>query len=85
MYDHRSKWVRQAPAGLVLTGFGASLLGQSTILKARGTAPWKWIAAGTASLVVLNAGLCLFGDAVKHRALHEWKTTARESEPLAGA
>lgn len=73
MSDHRSKWAWQAPVGLLAVGFGASLLGQSTILKARSTSTWTWVAAGTASLVVLNAGLCVFGDAVKHRALHEWQ------------
>jgi hypothetical protein len=72
MSDHRSKWAWQAPAGLLAVGLGASLLGQSTIMKARNASTWKWVAAGTLSLTVLNAGLCLFGDAVKHRALHEW-------------
>jgi hypothetical protein len=32
------------------------------------------VAAGTASLVALNAGLSLFGDAVKHRSLFEMTT-----------
>jgi len=39
---------------------------------ARRPSTWTWVALGTVSLVVLNAGLCLFGDAVKHRALYEW-------------
>jgi hypothetical protein len=30
------------------------------------------VALGTVSLAVFNAGLCMFGDAVKHRALYEW-------------
>ena len=66
------KWKRLAPAGLVAVGFGASLVGQSTILKSQDASTWKWVALGTVSLAVLNAGLCLFGDAVKHRALYEW-------------
>jgi hypothetical protein len=37
-------------------------------------APLGLVAVGFgASLAVLNAGLCLFGDAVKHRALYEWR------------
>lgn len=72
---HRSRWQWQSPLGLLLVGFGASLLGQATLLKGkasegRGSA-WTWIAAGTASLVALNAGLSIFGDAVKHRTLYE--------------
>jgi len=70
--QHYQKWKRLAPAGLVAVGFGASLVGQSTILKSQDASTWKWVALGTVSLAVLNAGLCLFGDAVKHRALYEW-------------
>ncbi len=70
--EHYQKWKSLAPLGLVAVGFGASLIGQSTILKSKGRSTWKWVALGTVSLAVLNAGLCLFGDAVKHRALYEW-------------
>lgn len=69
---HYTKWKWQAPLGLTAVGLGASLLGHASNMKARQTATWKWVVAGTASLVVLNAGLSVFGDAVKHRALHEW-------------
>jgi hypothetical protein len=71
--EHYQKWKRLAPLGLVAVGFGASLVGQSTLLKSNRAATWKWVALGTVSLAVLNAGLCLFGDAVKHRALYEWR------------
>ena len=70
--QHYQKWKTLAPLGLLATGLGASALGQSTLLKGRDESTWKWVAAGTASLVALNAGLCLFGDAVKHRAFYEW-------------
>jgi hypothetical protein len=70
--QHYQKWKRLAPAGLVAVGLGASLIGQSTILKSKHASTWKWVALGTVSLAVFNAGLCLFGDAVKHRALYEW-------------
>ncbi len=72
---HYDKWKWQAPLGLTAVGFGASLLGHASNMKAKNTSTWKWVVAGTASLVVLNAGLSLFGDAVKHRTLHEWKHT----------
>jgi hypothetical protein len=70
--QHYQKWKRLAPLGLVTVGLGASLIGQSTILKSKTASTWKWVALGTVSLAVFNAGLCLFGDAVKHRALYEW-------------
>lgn len=71
--QHYQKWRTLAPLGLLATGLGASALGQSTLLKGRDTSTWTWVAAGTASLAILNGGLCLFGDAVKHRALYEWE------------
>jgi hypothetical protein len=70
--EHYQTWKRLAPLGLVTVGLGASLIGQSTILKSRNASTWKWVALGTVSLAVFNAGLCIFGDAVKHRALYEW-------------
>ena len=70
---HLRTWKRYAPLGLLTVGFGASLLGESIIMKGSGAKTWKWFAAGTASLACLNAGLCLFGEAVKHRALHDLK------------
>lgn len=71
--EHYRTWKTLAPLGLVGVGLGASLVGQSTLLKGREDAStWTWVALGTVSLAVLNAGLCLFGDAVKHRALYEW-------------
>jgi len=70
--QHYQKWKTLAPLGLLATGLGASALGQSTLLKGRDEPLWRWVAAGTASLAILNGGLCLFGDAVKHRALYEW-------------
>jgi hypothetical protein len=80
--QHYQKWKTLAPLGLLATGLGASGVGQSTILKGRDASTWKWVAAGTASLMALNAGLCLFGDAVKHRALYEWTRTT-PAEPAA--
>lgn len=72
---HYRKWKTLAPLGLLAVGAGASALGQATLLKGDDdTSTWTWVAAGTVSLAVLNAGVSMFGDAVKHRALYEWKT-----------
>ena len=73
---HHSTWKRNAPLGLLAVGFGASLLGHATLMRGDDAPTWAWVAAGTASLVALNAGLSLFGDAVKHRALYEMKAAS---------
>lgn len=65
------KWLIEAVLGLLLTGFGLSLFGQSVIYKARGAPLKKWFLSGTLSLIVFNAGLCVFGDAVKTRLIYE--------------
>ena len=63
---HLRTWRRFAPLGLASVGFGLSLVGEATLRKGRGE---PFVLYGTAALCVVNAGLCLFGEAVKHRAL----------------
>lgn len=41
------------------------------MVKYSGAALWDWFFYGTLALVVLNSGLCVLGDAVKHRAHYE--------------
>lgn len=68
---HYRRWLIQAPLGLVLVGFGASLVAEAAITKYDGTGTWTWVAYGTLALVVLNSGLCLFGDSILHRMRYE--------------
>ena len=56
------KWLIYAVSGLLLFGFGLSLLGEAIIMKY--SASSYWVTAGTLALVVTNSGLCLFGQAV---------------------
>lgn len=58
------KWLIYAVSGLILMGFGLSLLGESTISKANEDDFWKWFIMGTAALSIFFAGLSLFGQAV---------------------
>jgi hypothetical protein len=74
------KWRWLAPLGLTLIGFGASLLGEAIILKASNHGFWDWFVSGTVALVVLNAGVAVFGEAVKTRALYEWSQHEQPSE-----
>ena len=61
MYSKR-RWIIYSISGLLFFGFGLSLLGESIILKY--TNHHNWAIAGTLALVVTNAGLCLFGQAI---------------------
>jgi len=60
--EPKTKWLLFAISGLLLFGFGLSLLGESIIMKY--THAPQWILWGTIALVVTNSGLCLFGQAV---------------------
>ena len=55
------KWLVYAISGLVLCGFGISLVGEAIIAKMQNQ-NWFWI--GTAGLIIFNSGLSIFGQAV---------------------
>ncbi|MGB3546401.1 MAG: hypothetical protein WBA17_05475 [Saprospiraceae bacterium] len=65
------QWLEKAPLGLVIIGFGACLIAEAATKKAGGAKTATWLAEGTAALVVFNAGISIFGDAVKHRTHYE--------------
>jgi hypothetical protein len=68
--SHKTKWWIMAPLGLVLTGFGLSLLGEAVMMKYEGKPTMEWFLWGTLSLVVFNSGLSIFGGAIIHRFKH---------------
>lgn len=76
MEDTFYRWLVESIAGLLLIGFGLSLFGQSVIYKSKGESLKKWFLWGTVSLIIFNAGICVFGDAVKNRMRYE-NTEAR--------
>ncbi len=67
---HKEKWLLLAPLGLVGIGAGACLVSWAAQLKTH-RAPATWVPAGTAALVVLNAGVSLVGQSIIERVLHE--------------
>ena len=67
-------WMVSAVSGLVLTGFGLSLLGEATNAKQRKKS-WFW--PGTLSLVVFNSGLSLVGTSVIYRM--KWQLEKEKS------
>ena len=68
---HKMKWLLLAPSGLLAIGAGASMVSWAGGLKNQGVPPSQWVLAGTAALVVLNAGVSIFGQSVIERTLHE--------------
>jgi hypothetical protein len=71
MKSHYKKWLLQAPVGLVLIGFGASLIAEAAVYKYQGAATWDWVGYGTLALVVFNSGISVFGGAILHRVRYE--------------
>ena len=55
------KWLTYSIIGLLLFGFGLSLLGEAILLK-NNNEPFFWF--GTLAVVVINSGLCFFGNAI---------------------
>lgn len=73
MDQHYQQWSENAPRGLLLIGAGASLVAHAAGLKSKGRSGIVWFVLGTLGLIVLNAGVAVFGEAVKHRTLYEQK------------
>lgn len=71
---HYKRWLIQAPVGLVIIGFGASLIAEAAMLKASGGETWSWVGYGTIALVVFNSGISVFGGAILHRVRYERET-----------
>ncbi|MGI4738884.1 MAG: hypothetical protein ACRYG7_27245 [Janthinobacterium lividum] len=68
---HKKKWLIFAPTGLLVIGAGASMIDWAGSLKTQGKPTKTWVLAGTAALIVLNAGVSLFGQGVVESVLHE--------------
>lgn len=78
---HKSKWLLFAPAGLAVIGTGACLVSWAAGLKQQGAPTSRWVAAGTAALGVLNAGVSLFGRGVVEKTLYELREKHLADKP----
>ena len=58
----KKKWCIYSISGLLLLGFGLSLLGEAIIYKFQDN--FNWFYWGTAALIVFNSGVALIGDAI---------------------
>lgn len=59
----KRKWLTYAIGGILLMGFGLSLLGEASILKWESAGFLYWFGLGTLALAIFFAGLSLFGQA----------------------
>jgi len=57
----KQKWLLFSIGGLLLVGFGLSLLGEAIQFKMSQDS--LWISIGTLALVVTNTGICLVAEA----------------------
>lgn len=77
---HKDKWLVFAPAGLIAVGLGSCLVQWAADKKRNGHPTSEWVAAGTAALVVFNAGLSLFGRGVAESVLYQLTEKPREMD-----
>jgi hypothetical protein len=63
----RKKWLVYAVSGILLMGFGLSVLGESSLSKFNGEPLIYWFFMGTGGLVLFFSGLSIFGQAVVYK------------------
>ncbi|MDB5233464.1 MAG: hypothetical protein JWR44_457 [Hymenobacter sp.] len=73
---HKTKWLLFSPVGLMTIGAGACMVQWAGSLKEKHAPTKKWVLAGTAALVVFNAGVSLFGRGVVENVLHQVREKA---------
>lgn len=77
---YRQRWLIRAAAGLAIFGFGACLVAEAAMKKYSGVPTLEWVTWGTLSLIVLNSGLSIFGDAILQRSRYERALEARQKQ-----
>ena len=66
----RTKWLLCATAGLLLFGFGISVVSNAATLKADPNVAFsRWFIWGLYGLIMTNLGLVCFGQAIRFRVL----------------
>lgn len=76
----KKKWLYSAVGGILLMGFGLSLLGDSILIKYESTVFFDWFLLGTIALAVFFAGLSLFGSAVNIKSQIDFHKLKKEKK-----
>lgn len=61
---NKKRWLTFAPLGLVLIGAGLSMAIDAGFSRMNGALTINWVLYGTGALIVFNAGLSFFGQAI---------------------
>lgn len=75
----RTKWMILAPFGLILFSFGLTVLSEAAHQRRSGEPTQVWVLLGLYSLVLINAGLIFFGEALRFRILLDVRRETRRS------
>ncbi|TDE17599.1 hypothetical protein [Dyadobacter psychrotolerans] len=75
----RTKWMILAPVGLLLFSFGLTVLSEAAHQRRTGEPTQVWVVLGLYSLVLINVGLILFGEALRFRILLDVRRETRRS------
>ena len=75
----RTKWMLLAPVGLLLFSFGLCVLSEAAHQRRSGEPTQVWVLLGIYSLALINAGLVLFGEALRFRILLDVRRETRRS------
>lgn len=75
----RTKWMILAPCGLLMFSFGLTVLSEAAHQRRIGVPTQVWVVLGLYSLVLINTGLILFGEALRFRILLNVRRETRRS------
>ena len=75
----RTKWIILAPCGLLMFSFGLTVLSEAAHQRRIGVPTQVWVVLGLYSLVLINTGLILFGEALRFRILLNVRRETRRS------
>jgi len=73
----RTKSMILAPVSLLLIGYGLCVFSEAGHLKHTNAPFRQWFLMGTYSLVVFNAGIAFFGQAVIYRIQYQYRQEMR--------
>ncbi|WP_229248929.1 hypothetical protein [Dyadobacter sandarakinus] len=75
----RTKWMILTPIGLILFSFGLINLTEATYQRRTGQPTQVWVVLGIYSLVLINSGLVIFGEALRFRTMVNIRRETRRS------